>query len=132
MAQVITFVDDLDKTTQGAKTHLIALDDDVVDIDLADPNFQTLRDIITPYLEAGRIRPNRTKPEAKQPTYEKLSPEQMASIREWCARTGNPIPKRGRMPQKIRDAYNEAHTPQAMAQAAAAAAGRETLFSRAK
>jgi hypothetical protein len=105
MAQrvVVTLSDDLDGG-EAEETVAFGLDGKAYEIDLSTANADKLRNALTPYLQAGRRRSRSGK------TYQRttIAPDP-AAVRAWARSRGMGVPPRGRIPQRIYDAFNSAN-----------------------
>lgn len=118
MAQkvLVQLVDDLDGTSsEDIETVSFALDGVNYEIDLGPDNAQKLRDGVAEFVDAARRIGGRIKrgsgPKAAAPA--KATPpanrEQTKAIREWARGQGHDLSDRGRIPQHIITAFEEAH-----------------------
>jgi len=101
MAQRLVTVDDIDGTA-GASPQFFSLGKDAWEIDLTDENAEKLRDALAPFIEHARKvskgrAPSKRASRAAGPN---------KAIREWAEAHGHAVPSRGRIPQKVVDAYN--------------------------
>ncbi|MGG7509653.1 histone-like nucleoid-structuring protein Lsr2 [Plantibacter sp. YIM 135249] len=110
MAQkvITTLVDDLDGTAiedGKGETVKFAIDGSEYEIDLTSDNATVLRESLKPFIGAGRPikRGRRTSTVSTRNSAENLS-----AIREWAARNGHEVSSRGRIPQRVQDAFKEA------------------------
>jgi nucleoid-associated protein Lsr2 len=105
MAQrvVVTLSDDLDGG-EAEETVVFGLDGKAYEIDLSAANADKLRNALTPYLQAGRRRSRSGK------TYQRttVAPDP-AAVRAWARSHDMEVPPRGRIPQRIYDAFNSAN-----------------------
>lgn len=104
---VVQFLDDTDGSA-AAETLRFGLDGAQYEIDLSAPNAARLRSTLEHYRACGRRLTRRAtqpvRPAAPAPTG--IDPMQRAAIRNWAARHGYTVPRRGRIPQQVFDAYN--------------------------
>ena len=103
MAQRIVYVDDLDGT-EGATTQTFTFNGDAWEIDLSEQNATKLRDALAPFIDKAR-KTSTAKPQ-KRASRVRAGAESNRAIRDWAAENGLEVPARGRIPQKIVDAYN--------------------------
>lgn len=106
-------VDDIDGTVlepgEGQSVQF-ALDGRGYEIDLTDENATKLRELLAPYIGAGRrtigsvasAKTTRT-PRGADNTRD------LQKVREWAREQGHTVSDRGRIPQAILDAYDAAH-----------------------
>ncbi|GHJ30218.1 MULTISPECIES: histone-like nucleoid-structuring protein Lsr2 [Streptomyces] len=103
MAQrvVVTLSDDLEGG-EAEETVTFGLDGKLYEIDLNSANASKLRDVLAPYVEAGRKRARSGK------TYRRtaVAPDP-AAVRAWARSHGMEVPPRGRIPKKVYEAFNE-------------------------
>lgn len=78
---------------EGAEPHTVSLDGKAYEIDLTEESFETLKELLKPYL----IRPKGVSPKAARPR----------DVREWAKARGMEVPDRGRLPQSVIAAYTE-------------------------
>lgn len=97
------YIDDLDGTDLGetANTLSFAFDGKEYTIDLSDGNAETFRQVIAPYIEAGRrVTGTRTKT-----TRARSVGSNIKAVREWARANGYEVSDRGRIPTDVMDAY---------------------------
>jgi hypothetical protein len=104
----VQLTDDLDGTVIPAgkgETLLFALDGKAYEIDLSTKNAAALRKVLRPYVEAGRrlrnsrgVRVKRTEVGSSNRT-----------IKEWARANGFEVADRGRIPSRIREAFEAAN-----------------------
>lgn len=85
-----------------------ALDGRTYQIDLSEKNHGELRELLAPYIAAGRRR--RGGSSVSVPSQRRSSPtdrEQNQAIREWAKKRGHTISDRGRIRADIVEAYHE-------------------------
>ncbi|MET7761866.1 Lsr2 family protein [Streptomyces sp. NPDC005393] len=104
MAQrvVVTLSDDIDGG-DAEETVSFGVDGRLYEIDLSAENASKLRDVLAPYVEAGRKRSRSGK------TYRRtaVAPDP-AAVRAWARSRGMEVPPRGRIPKRVYEAFNEA------------------------
>lgn len=103
----IRYIDDLDGSDLGetANTILFAFDGKDYTIDLSDENAETFRQVIAPYIEAGRrVTGTRTKAARARSTSGSTK-----AVREWARANGYDVSDRGRIPADVMDAYSAAN-----------------------
>lgn len=111
MAQqtIVTFVDDLDGS-EADGTVTFALDGRGYAIDLNESNAAKLRELLAPYIEAGRRQSrNGAAPAARAAGKPRADRERTQAIREWARGQGIDIADRGRIPATVVAAYNAGH-----------------------
>ncbi|MCY1715958.1 Lsr2 family protein [Microbacterium sp. SL62] len=106
MAQrkIIQMVDDLDGAViEDGETVHFSIDGRVYEVDLSRRNAQTLRDILAPYVAAGRRSggPARTRRAA--------STRDVEAIRRWATANGFAVSDKGRMSNTVLEAYRAAN-----------------------
>ena len=109
MAKKVLIVDDLDGT-EGAETVRLSFGSNTVELDLAPANTGKLEKMLAPYFEAGR----RAKTSVTTKRLKNNPPEVKAhldAIRHWARANGYSVSDMGRIPQRVEDAFNEAHKP---------------------
>lgn len=109
MKKIITRVtDDLDGS-EGAQEVEFGLDGVRFTIDLAERNAAVLRSVLAPYIAVAQKVGRQPAITSRQPrTTLRSSREQNQAIREWAARNGHELANRGRIPEAIVEAFNEA------------------------
>ncbi|WP_309106054.1 Lsr2 family protein [Arthrobacter sp.] len=100
---VTEFVDDLDGTTAD-RTVSFMIDGAHYEIDLSAMNAAALRELLTPYMTAGRKVTGRNRRENAVRQARRV-PSNASSIREWAERNGYAANSRGRLPAEILDAH---------------------------
>lgn len=117
MAQktIVQLFDDLDGTTSGdIKTLEFGLDGVTYEIDLNDKNSQGLRESLEQFVSAarrtgGRVKRGTVRP-GSLPSPAGRSREQTQAIRDWAKSNGHNVADRGRIPEAVIEAFDEAHT----------------------
>ena len=102
---ITTLVDDIDGT-EAAETITIALDGTSYEIDLSEKNAKELRKNLGHWTDRARTsgRPARTRQRLAA-----AGDSRNAEIRAWAHSNGHDVPARGRIPQRIVTAFDEAH-----------------------
>lgn len=108
MAQktVVHYVDDI-SGEPADETVRFGLDRSAYDIDLSVANAKQLRDVLAPFVEAARKIPAGRAPRGAAPA--KVDREQRDAVRAWARANGHPVGSRGRIPELVLIAYNQAH-----------------------
>ncbi|WP_068264640.1 histone-like nucleoid-structuring protein Lsr2 [Janibacter limosus] len=108
MAQRVQIIleDDLDGG-DATETITFGLDGVTYEIDLNDKNAAALRDALAGYVGAGR-RVSGRKSSGSSSSARSNSGE-LTKIREWARANGHDVSDRGRISQKVRDAYAKAN-----------------------
>lgn len=106
MAQRIVYrlEDDLDNT-EAAETVTFGLDSVSYEIDLSDENAARLRDLLAPYVAAGRRVGGKRKVAGRR----RSGGSPATEIRAWASENGYKVSTRGRVPAEVREAYERAH-----------------------
>ena len=99
-----TLLDDIDGTEAIDTVHF-GLDKREYEIDLSDENIDKLHEALAPYIEAGR-KAGSNGGHPHKPARPVIDREKAAAIREWVRTNGGHIGDRGRIPQRILDAYS--------------------------
>ena len=109
-------VDDLDGTVlaDGAgETVTFALDGKSYEIDLSAANAAAFREALKPYLSAGRRASSAVASPARQAARAARGSSRWsagyATVREWAQATGVEVSDRGRVSDKVMQAYEDAH-----------------------
>lgn len=114
MAQrtIVLMTDDLDGESEAAETVSFALDGQQYEIDLSEENAERLRGVFvewTPYArKTGGRRGARSSSGIPRARAARDDAENPNAIREWAKGAGYEVSPRGRIAQKIRDAYRSA------------------------
>lgn len=115
MAQhtIVQFVDDLDGTTSDdISTVTFSLDGVEYEIDLTKANAQKLRDNLQNFIASARRTGGRLKrgtAPAQPAAARAVSTEQTKAIRHWARQNGHTLSDRGRIPETIVEAFEQAH-----------------------
>jgi hypothetical protein len=109
--QIVVYKDDLDGTEEGVRPVKFGLDGANYEIDLGPSNYTKLKELLAPYIEAGtkatgRAPAGRVAP-ARRAAAAAEQKEFNARVREWAAANGHKVKPRGRVPEKIIDAYQK-------------------------
>jgi len=107
---LIMLIDDTDGT-EDANTISFGLDGKLYEIDLTEPNARALRDLLAPYIAAGRRVTSKTKRTPAASTG--LNRDQAAAIRAWAKLQGLKVSGSGRIPAHVIDQYKAAQSPTA-------------------
>lgn len=137
---IITMVDDLDQKSTATHTAVFAWDGKQFEIDLTQSHYDEMEAAFGKYVAAARMvgrtqlrekRPGR--PKSPLPTRDILPEsildaparslqrgtgrdrEQLQAIRQWATNNGYTVSDRGRIPAAVEEAYEKAHTAEAMA-----------------
>ncbi|MDT3396127.1 Lsr2 family protein [Streptomyces sp. B1866] len=104
MAQrvVVMISDDIDGG-QAEETVSFGLDGSSYEIDLNTDNASKLRDLLAPYVEAGRKRAR----SGRTYRHTSVAPDP-AAVRAWARSRGMEVPPRGRIPKKVYEAFDAA------------------------
>jgi hypothetical protein len=119
MAQrtVVQLVDDIDGTQipdNRGETVTFALDGATYEIDVTQEHARQLREAVQVYVDNGRrLGAGRTRAAASGRNgggrSGKRDPEQTKAIKDWAKSNGYQVSDRGRIAQKVLDAYEAAH-----------------------
>jgi len=107
MAQRIVYrlEDDLDHS-EAAETIVFGLDSVSYEIDLSEGNAAKLRDLLAPYVAAGRRMGGKRKAAGRR----RPGVSSATEVRVWAAENGYTVSARGRVPAEVREAYDRAHS----------------------
>lgn len=102
--------DDIDGT-EGAETHLFALDGQEWEIDLSPANLEKLQKSLQVFIDNGSPVKRTTKgvKTFKSHAPSGRSSEQLAAVRAWANANGHSVSNRGRIPESILQEFDEAH-----------------------
>ncbi|HSP36458.1 MAG TPA: Lsr2 family protein [Frankiaceae bacterium] len=109
---VILLTDDLDGS-EAVETVTFGLDGQSYEIDLSEENAADLRERVSEWSQHARKGGGRAgargapRPRSSTPPASALK-EDVAAIREWARNAGHEVSPRGRIAQKIREAYHAA------------------------
>jgi hypothetical protein len=115
-------VDDIDGTVLevgSGETVLFSIDGAAYEIDLTNENAATLRDVLAPYVSAGRPVSARSASSSSSRSgsrggnsgggQRRTGQRDYAPIRAWAAKNGYEVSERGRIPASVLEAYDAAH-----------------------
>lgn len=102
----VQITDDLDGS-EDAKTVSFALKGVSYEIDLAAANEAELDAALAPYITAGRKAQKSTSRQTKPAVAGEY--RDLAAVRTWAKANGHSVSDRGRVPQTVLVAYDEAH-----------------------
>ncbi len=103
----VMLVDDLDQG-DASETVEFGLDGASYVIDLSSENAQRLRDMLAPYVGAGRRTGSASRRRSSR-SRSRGGAGSAAQIREWARNNGHDVPDRGRVSAEVRAAYEAAH-----------------------
>lgn len=113
---VVTWTDDLDGTVLTAdelvEVHF-AHNGDEWTLDLSEKNAKKLSDFLEPYMAAGRPVGRAASPAKRKKASlgnRDLSGRDLTAVRKWASENGHTVSDRGRVPQNILNAYDEANS----------------------
>ncbi|MFE1953300.1 MULTISPECIES: histone-like nucleoid-structuring protein Lsr2 [Streptomyces] len=104
----VLLVDDLDGG-EADETVTFALDGKTYEIDLTTANADKLRGLLDPYLKGGRRTGGRAASGRGKARAASGGNQDTAAIRAWAKENGHEVNDRGRVPQKVREAYEKAN-----------------------
>lgn len=111
MAQKVTvkLVDDLDgSASKDVTTVTFSLDGIEYEIDLSEPNANTLRSTLDPFIGPARRTGGRIKRGGPRSTHSTADQERTRAIRAWANENGYDLAERGRIPNHVIEAYDKA------------------------
>ena len=110
MAQrtIVLLADDLDGESEASETVSFALDGTSYEIDLSEENASRLREAFTEWTPHARKIGGRAGTRRSSTPSPRRSTEDTQGIRDWARGAGYQVSPRGRIAQKIRDAYRAA------------------------
>jgi hypothetical protein len=109
--EIVVYRDDLDGSEEGVKVVKFGLDGISYEIDLGPANHEKLRSALAPYIavaaKAGGAGGRRTRAVAgtRRASGAGDQKDLNARIRSWAVSKGEPVKERGRVPEKLREAY---------------------------
>jgi len=98
----VVLVDDIDGSA-ASETVSFSLDGTSYEVDLSDKNAADLREALAPWISAGRRTATR-----KASARRRATGPDASTIRAWAKDNGVDVPERGRIPAKVREAYEAA------------------------
>lgn len=107
----ITLTDDIDGS-EASQTISFSFNEKAFEIDLNDDHAEQLREALEPFMKAGRSFKGGRRANASTARTGRggsRSKEELTAIREWATQNGLDVSARGRISQKILDAYTEAN-----------------------
>jgi len=109
VVQLVDDIDGTDLTDVDGETVTFALDGTSYEIDLSAEHAGELRDALATYVAAGRRTGRKGGPGQKATSRGVRTQEgpSSAEIRDWARSNGHEVPDRGRIPQSIRDAFDQ-------------------------
>jgi len=114
MAQKIVLVDDTDGTEGVDHTVKLGFEGETVSLDLSTKNYEKLKKLLIPYLEAGsqvkEEAPRRGSKAAKtsSPGTNAERVQYLTNVRTWARENDREVSDKGRVAQDIKDAYEAA------------------------
>lgn len=111
MAQRVQVIleDDIDGGDAG-ETVTFGIDGVTYEIDLNESNADTLREVLAPYVGAGRrVGGRRSTGRSGGSGGSGRSREDLAAVREWARSNGYQVSDRGRISAEVQEAYDKAH-----------------------
>lgn len=105
----VTMIDDIDGTEADEQVEF-SVDGRTYEIDLSAANVTRLRELLAPFVSAGRRTSGRRGTSGgAAPSRPSTDREQNQAIREWAQQHGMKISERGRIPSNVLEAYHQSH-----------------------
>jgi len=108
----VVVTDDVDGS-EADETVQFALDGVTYAIDLSEANAEALREVLAPFVEAGRRvggrASRRSLHAAPAAAPEPAAVTDVSAVRAWAAENGYEVSARGRIPSEIKAAFEAAH-----------------------
>lgn len=104
----VLLVDDLDGV-EADETVTFALDGKTYEIDLTAANAEKLRGLLEPYTKSGRRTGGRSATTRGKSRVSVGGSPDTAKIRAWAKENGHEVNDRGRVPAKVKAAYEDAN-----------------------
>lgn len=104
----VLLVDDLEGV-EADETVTFALDGKTYEIDLTTANADKLRGLLDPYVKGGRRTGGRASGGRGKARAASGGNQDTAAIRAWAKEHGHEVNDRGRVPTKVREAYEQAN-----------------------
>ncbi|MFD5213040.1 Lsr2 family protein [Microbacterium sp. NPDC058345] len=105
-------VDDIDgallEAGEGETVHF-SLNGTAYEIDLTTAHADELRDVLAPYIQAGRRATAGGSARAASPRRRASRGNDTAAVREWAKANGHKVSERGRISADVMDAYQAAN-----------------------
>jgi hypothetical protein len=117
LATQTRLLDDLDRTSDGVRTHRFGIDAQTWEIDLSPDNLAALHTALAPFINAGRRATTKTTAKRGRTGGSSVDEETRREIRAWWAdnhtTAGLPVPNggTGRIPEAVVTAYHASRTP---------------------
>ena len=110
MAQrvVTQLVDDIDQGP-AEETIMFGLDGASFEIDLSAGHARALREVLAPFVEAGRKQGARRGPSKRPRSKSTASAPDPKEVRQWATEQGKQVSARGRVPAALILEFQEAH-----------------------
>jgi len=108
----VTFVDDIDSSTEGVERYTFNWLGTDYEIDLAPRSAKKLIDVMKVYAEkATRVSKSRSVSGARGrgSAGPRSSKEEVQAVRWWAREQGLEVPARGRVSQAVKEAYDQSH-----------------------
>lgn len=108
----VTFVDDIDGSTEGVERYTFNWLGTDYEIDLAPKSAKKLIDVMTTYADkATRVPKSRPSNSERGRVSATPTPpkEDIQAVRSWAREQGFEVSERGRVSQAIKEAYDQAH-----------------------
>lgn len=86
----------------GAETLRYSVGDNRYEIDLTKVEVKEFHEALAPYISVSRVKGGK-----KAPARPKADPEETAKIRAWAIENGHEVSATGRIPNAVRQAYND-------------------------
>ena len=108
--RTVTFVDDIDGSTEGVEHYTFNWLGTDYEIDLAPKSAKKLVDVMNTYTaKATRVPKAKSGSGGRGSGRTKTSREEVAEMRSWAREQGMEVSDRGRVSEAIKDAYHQAH-----------------------
>ena len=106
----VTFVDDIDGSTEGVEHYTFNWLGTDYEIDLAPKSAKKLVDIMNTYTDkATRVPKPRSGSAGRGSGRTRTARDEVAEIRSWAREQGMEVSDKGRVSEAVKDAYHQAH-----------------------
>lgn len=109
----VTFVDDIDGSTEGVEHYTFTWLGTDYEMDLAPKSAKKLVEVMNSYTDKATVvrkpKANNGARGGRTPARATATREEMMTIRGWAREQGMEVSDRGRISEAIKDAYDQAH-----------------------
>jgi len=109
--QIVLYKDDIDGSEKDVRTVRFEFDGVAYEIDLGPANYTKLKKALAKYVGAGTKVSNRGRSAGRGSSTRRSAADHKdfnARVRQWAAENGHAVKPRGRLPETVVEAYNQA------------------------